>query len=404
MAHTEQVNINGILTTARVFDQPAQAIDDAVSRALPGGAIDTDLALKAPLASPALTGTPTINGVAAANVGQLCNPNLLDNWYFGNPVDQRGGYVVPTGVNVYNDADLTSLVGTSSVYYKVVEFGSSYVKILNESGGYFYAARSAAVRGYTGNMHTIDRWCIYGYTSGAIALTHDGINISGSFDFGTVIEMSRIPDDSPITASFLFTDGFYPFTVANKYTVGAAQIDSGGAQCVWLPNWPNADAGTGLFFVNGKAFPSINRTFIAAKLELGTTQTLARQENGNWVLNEIPNYAETMAKCQRHQIQLCNGNNGFVGIGTAASATDCKILLPIPTTLRTTPSITYSGSFVLISGAGDNRIPVTAMSVQFCSNNAVSISCTTAGSLTVGQAYKLYYINNQAKLLLDANL
>lgn len=33
-------------------------------------------------------------------------------------------------------------------------------------------------------------------------------------------------------------------------------------------------------------------TFYAAKLELGDTQTLARQENGTWVLNEMPNYVE----------------------------------------------------------------------------------------------------------------
>ena len=39
----------------------------------------------------------------------------------------------------------------------------------------------------------------------------------------------------------------------------------------------------------------------AAKLELGTTQTLAHQdENGNWVLNEIPDYGEQLARCQRY--------------------------------------------------------------------------------------------------------
>jgi len=37
---------------------------------------------------------------------------------------------------------------------------------------------------------------------------------------------------------------------------------------------------------------------IAVKLELGDTQTLAHQENGAWVLNEIPNYEEELFKCQ----------------------------------------------------------------------------------------------------------
>ena len=37
----------------------------------------------------------------------------------------------------------------------------------------------------------------------------------------------------------------------------------------------------------------------AIKLELGDTQTLAHQDaNGNWVLNEIPNYQEQLFRCQ----------------------------------------------------------------------------------------------------------
>ena len=36
---------------------------------------------------------------------------------------------------------------------------------------------------------------------------------------------------------------------------------------------------------------------IAIKLELGDTQTLAHQENGVWVLNEIPDYADQMLRC-----------------------------------------------------------------------------------------------------------
>lgn len=36
----------------------------------------------------------------------------------------------------------------------------------------------------------------------------------------------------------------------------------------------------------------------AVKLELGTEQTLAHQENDTWVLNEIPDYEEELIKCQ----------------------------------------------------------------------------------------------------------
>ena len=35
---------------------------------------------------------------AVALAPQLSNPNLLDNWYFGNPVNQRGQTEYNTGV------------------------------------------------------------------------------------------------------------------------------------------------------------------------------------------------------------------------------------------------------------------------------------------------------------------
>ena len=44
----------------------------------------------------------------------VSNPNLLDNWYFGNPVDQRGGYVVKPGSYYWVDG---SLAGTLDKYY-----------------------------------------------------------------------------------------------------------------------------------------------------------------------------------------------------------------------------------------------------------------------------------------------
>ena len=49
------------------------------------------------------------NRISQINTGfsYISNPNLLDNWYFGNPVDQRGGYVVPPG-ETYHTFDLVA--------------------------------------------------------------------------------------------------------------------------------------------------------------------------------------------------------------------------------------------------------------------------------------------------------
>ena len=56
----------------------------------------------------------------------------------------------------------------------------------------------------------------------------------------------------------------------------------------------------------------------AAKLELGSQQTLAHIENGAWQLNEIPDYGEQLARCQRY-FQLYSASDK-----RPAKAVDCR--------------------------------------------------------------------------------
>ena len=50
------------------------------------------------------------------------------------------------------------------------------------------------------------------------------------------------------------------------------------------------------FRIPGNLSVSDSEVFIAAKVEIGRTQTLAHQENGEWVLNEVPNFAAELTK------------------------------------------------------------------------------------------------------------
>ena len=52
-------------------------------------------------------------------VGNIANRNLLDNWYFANPVDQRGGYITTIDTPAYSDEGLTNLLGTVGGLAKV---------------------------------------------------------------------------------------------------------------------------------------------------------------------------------------------------------------------------------------------------------------------------------------------
>ena len=53
-------------------------------------------------------------------------------------------------------------------------------------------------------------------------------------------------------------------------------------------------------------------TLLAAKLELGSQQTLAHKEGDAWVLNEIPDYATELAKCRRYYYNSLSADDAAV--------------------------------------------------------------------------------------------
>lgn len=76
-------------------------------------------------------------------------------------------------------------------------------------------------------------------------------------------------------------------------------------------------------------------TWLAAKLELGSQQTLAHQENGVWVLNEIPKFGDQLAECQRYYIE---------GDAIAVYSNGGAWSVPLRIEMRTAPSVKYSNA------------------------------------------------------------
>ena len=88
-------------------------------------------------------------------------------------------------------------------------------------------------------------------------------------------------------------------------------------------------------FSSAVAWLNSGETIFAAKLELSDRQTLAHQEGDKWVLNEVPNYGEQLARCQRYY-QLYSAAEQ-----RPAKAVDCR------PTMRADPSqgtITIDGT------------------------------------------------------------
>jgi len=80
---------------------------------------------------------------------------------------------------------------------------------------------------------------------------------------------------------------------------------------------------------------------VAAKLELGSVQTLAHQDaSGSWVLSDPPpNRALELAKCQRYQIALKIKQGNILGSAYTGGAGTVLAHVSLPTSLRSTPTI-----------------------------------------------------------------
>ena len=208
----------------------------------------------------------SISGSVIATKAFPCNPNLLDNWYLGNPVNQRGQ---------------TEWLSSASV-----------------------------------NVPCVDRWNWWGqYVAGStLKLLDDGLQLIGNPEGGGLyqqivqkIEKDRLPVGATVTLSALV-----------KAEADATIVLSIGGQNYAAPLVP---ANTWTLIAGVLNVPSVEQTHSisiqrntsgttftvkAVKLELGSQQTLAHQENGVWVLNEIPDYGEQLRRCQRYYFKTAS--------------------------------------------------------------------------------------------------
>ena len=266
----------------------------------------------------------------------VSNPNLLDNWYFGNPVNQRG---------------------------KTEQYG----------GGYF-----------------IDRWIA---TEGKFALTNNGLTLAvGGANSWISHRLDVDVEGQIITVSALTSDGkLYSGTGRlTKQSGVSVSFDGGGyVSCYYAVE-------ISMFqFSFARYDATLPITIRAAKLELGSQQTLAHQDaNGNWVLNEIPNYGEQLRRCQRYYIELNTLLVGFpyASIMIAESTTVAIGFIDLPVSMRTLPSVITSGEWRLYDPSDKTRHITSSIALGVSATNGVLskifLNATTT-DLVQGRSYLL---------------
>lgn len=273
-----------------------EEIDNAVARALPNGAIDQA-------------------------AGTFVRPNLLDNAYFGNPVDQKKGMLQLAGTMLYSDAACTQALFQSTKTTSIVKVSDIAAHPSDDST--VYVKLADCVRGYTGNwIYSFDRWKIS--PSSIVSVSGGGLSVIA--DFQQAILSTALILGQKYTMSALSTDGRLgqlTFTLQQDIAI-------------------NQGFGFGYFVVYRdvdqywfRLYGTDEATYLAIKLEIGPTQTLAHREGDKWVLNEVPEYGEQLRRCQWYSNVL----PGIYWLPQNADGTN-RLTIPIPD-MRTIPAVTY---------------------------------------------------------------
>ena len=298
------------------------------------------------------------------------NPNLLDNWYFSNPVDQRGGYVYPPN-SPYADRN-GNQIGMTSQYLTIDKskkspFSDDWAEI-SIDGTTYYGYITYAVRGYAGAGYGIDRWIannpytvlikdgylqlISGVQNGFYSQPLDGIFAKLS---GKTVTMSVLAEVISGEAYLNVIDGN---SVLKKITNGLTSVTK------TIISAPTEDRAV-IYATEGAVI-----NVYAAKLELGTTQTLAHQENGNWVLNEIPDYGEQLRRCQMYRMQY-GLHAQWVATQVQTDYIDFSIYLPV--SMRKAPSIEGASYLRVYNQVGNVSADDFTFSVVAFSGNNVRV-------------------------------
>ena len=269
------------------------------------------------------------------------NPNLLDNWFFGRPVNQRNGYIVPAGVDYYTFA--WEKVGQTDKNYQVLlrrNAENNYDCEIEINGTRYVVGGANSVPGYCdGYSYTIDRW----KTEGNIVVTFesDGISIENVGDEAGQFMQELPPDFSPegtllcISAIVKSASGDARLLLSQSNSPWGHTVDFIPLQAGLYSGSGNLMSDNHKFSIYLGAGAKIKLT--AVKLELGDTQTLAHQDSsGNWILNEIPDFEEQLSRCEFYRRM---STSGHYFSGAMYSDSNGVFLFPFSGGMRVTPSI-----------------------------------------------------------------
>lgn len=257
----------------------------------------------------------------------VCRRNLLDNWYFAGGGSQQGGGQFP----------------------------------INQRGQTSYT-------NVTNMMYGIDMWILDWNTTLTLASGYASMTGGGGIFQALPSEKISLITGKTVTLSALDVSGNL-YVVTGVYDENTSPPGNGTIKL--LKNYGGKSA----------VLRIVSSGIVAAKLELGSHQTLAYQdEDGNWQLFETPDYGEELAKCQRYYLPI-DGIGRFPAVFSSPS-TILQVFIPTPVTMRSVPTVLgiTSLSARVYTGAANSQTLSVSEVLKTETGVQIIFSCSWPGS------------------------
>ena len=295
--------------------------------------------------------------------------NLLDNWYFVGGGSQQGGGQFP----------------------------------INQRGQTSYTA--------TGNG--LDRWRLHIYNSTATAaLASDGFSLSGQD--AAILQIIKHPASAllgkTVTLSILVDGALYSATAAFPSTYSATSnviLQDYSSWGYGLLSRPAPVGAANAYYVAIGTSSDAAKKITAVKLELGTQQTLAHQENGAWVLNELPDYTEEWAKCNRYLRvygrKSTHGLSRMTGprFSHESRSGYVQCALAFDTPMADAPTVSDNGALAVRNITSGGTVADVTFSFPAPSRGSINIKAESA-NITAGTLYWVDTLISEGQLIISA--
>lgn len=319
-------------------------------------------------------------------VNTFVRPNLLDNWYFVGGGSQQGGGQLPINQGVSTGPFTTN--GDYGIDRWVNRVSTSGSNVTVASDGLKFVSQSSGIYGMTQPLENKGQYS--GLTLTISALLKDVTITSGSdFRLG-IVSADAIHHHSAFHGYVQITgSGLYFKTITIDPT--------------YLSQYPYLSAA---LYTNNTV---VSATLAAVKLEVGDSQTLAHQENGQWVLNDMPKFEEELAKCQRFDYWMRNTQSGNLialeGPVLKGSTRYMNGPLYTPVPMRTNPSVSHAScrAYRALTGSYTSIADSANFSSSGMAGNALSMSVQADSTMTEGESVMIT-ISQNGYIRFDANI